>query len=194
MVLQQNAVVTHHRLVADAEGKLRPAGQLEQPLVVRPTSETIIGELFANWVQSYRDLPVKINQWAVVRWEMRTRMFLRTASLWQEGHGLPQQTKHIATKRMLQVYVDLAQNYLAMPVAGEKTESERFPGQITFCIEAMMQDKRRYKLAHHIFLGKTLLKLLIFNFRIKRHSYNCMDNLLGRLYAFNRWFDHDPQR
>ena len=139
------AVVTHHRLEAGPDGKLIPAGELEEPLIVRPTSETIIGAMFSKWVQSYRDLPLLINQWAnVVRWEMRTRMFLRTTEfLWQEGHTA-HATKEEAveeTLKMLEVYRVFAEEYMAMPVIkGEKTADERFPGAVTtYCIEAMMQ-------------------------------------------------------
>ena len=127
------AVVTHSRLEADADGILQPAGELDEPLIVRPTSETIIGDLFARWVQSYRDLPLLINQWAnVVRWEMRPRLFLRTAEfLWQEGHTVhatPEEAMD-ETRLILKLYADFAENWLAMPVlCGEKTESERFPG------------------------------------------------------------------
>ena len=127
------AVVTHHRLEKNKEGKLVPAGELEEPLVVRPTSEMIIGHTFAKWVESHRDLPILINQWCnIVRWEMRTRMFLRTTEfLWQEGHTAhaTKEEAEIETKKMLEVYSDFAHNYLAIPVIrGEKTESERFPG------------------------------------------------------------------
>ena len=158
------AVVTHHRLEKNAEGKLVPTGELEEPLVVRPTSETIIGDAFSRWVQSYRDLPLLINQWAnVVRWEMRTRMFLRTAEfLWQEGH-----TAHATrdeaveeTMKMLDVYADFAENYMAMPVIkGEKTAGERFPGaEQTFCIEAMMQDRKALQAGTSHFLGQNFAK------------------------------------
>jgi prolyl-tRNA synthetase len=125
------AVVTHHRLEAGEGGKLIPAGELEEPLVVRPTSETIIGASYAKWVQSYRDLPILINQWAnVVRWEMRTRLFLRTAEfLWQEGHTA-HETKEEAwqeTRLILDLYKKFAEEYMAMPVlTGEKTPGERF--------------------------------------------------------------------
>ncbi|MBJ7493965.1 MAG: proline--tRNA ligase, partial [Opitutales bacterium] len=127
------AVVTHSRLEAGPDGKLVPAGELEEPLIVRPTSETIIGETYSKWVQSYRDLPILINQWAnVVRWEMRTRLFLRTAEfLWQEGHTVhaTQKEAEEETMKMLEVYADFAENYMAMPVIkGRKTEGERFPG------------------------------------------------------------------
>src|SRR5262245_38849259 len=123
------AVVTHHRLEAGPDGKLIPTGELEEPLIVRPTSETIIGAMFAKWVQSYRDLPQLITQWAnVVRWEMRTRLFLRTAEfLWQEGHTA-HETRDEAwdeTLKMLKVYQRFAEDYMAMPViTGEKTARE----------------------------------------------------------------------
>jgi prolyl-tRNA synthetase len=158
------AVVTHHRLEKNAEGKLVPAGPLEEPLIVRPTSEMIIGEMFSKWITSYRDLPLLINQWAnVVRWEMRTRLFLRTAEfLWQEGH-----TAHATrdealeeTMRMLEIYHEFAHKYLAMPVIkGEKTEGERFPGaDITYTIEAMMQDKKALQAGTSHFLGQNFAK------------------------------------
>jgi len=158
------AVVTHHRLEAGPNGGLVPAGPLEEPLVVRPTSETIIGATFAKWIQSHRDLPLLINQWAnVVRWEMRTRLFLRTAEfLWQEGH-----TAHATadeakaeTMQMLDVYADFAENWLAMPVIrGEKTAGERFPGAVeTWCIEAMMQDRKALQAGTSHFLGQNFAK------------------------------------
>ena len=142
------AVVTHHRLEAKPGGGLVPAGELDEPLIIRPTSETIIGASYAKWVQSYRDLPILINQWAnVMRWEMRTRMFLRTSEfLWQEGHTVHATAQEAMeeTMRMLDVYADFAENYMAMPVIkGEKTPEERFPGAVnTYTIEAMMQDRK----------------------------------------------------
>lgn len=158
------AVVTHHRLEADEDGKLQPAGKLEEPLVVRPTSETIIGATYAKWVQSYRDLPILINQWAnVVRWEMRTRLFLRTAEfLWQEGHTV-HETRDEAweeTIKMLEVYRTFAEDYMAMPViTGEKTAGERFPGaDNTFSIEAMMQDHKALQAGTSHFLGQNFSK------------------------------------
>ncbi len=158
------AVVTHSKLELNAEGKLVPASPLEEPLIVRPTSETIIGATYAKWVQSYRDLPILVNQWAnVVRWEMRTRLFLRTAEfLWQEGH-----TAHATraeaeeeTAKMLGVYADFAQNYMAMPViCGKKTEGEKFPGAVdTYCIEAMMQDRKALQAGTSHFLGQNFAK------------------------------------
>src|SRR4029077_19718470 len=157
---KEMAVVTHHRL-KQIDGKLQPDpdAKLEEPLVVRPTSETIIGDAFVRWVRSHRDLPMLINQWAnVVRWEMRPRLFLRTTEfLWQEGH-----TAHASeaeaieeTKKMLEVYRSFAEDYLAMPViAGEKPENERFPGAVnTYSIEAMMQDGKALQAGTSHFLG-----------------------------------------
>jgi prolyl-tRNA synthetase len=158
------AVVTHHRLEKNAEGKLIPAGQLEEPYIVRPTSETIIGEAFSRWIQSYRDLPMLVNQWAnIVRWEMRTRMFLRTSEfLWQEGHtahATPAEAE-AETLKILDLYADFCENYMAMPVIkGEKTESERFPGAVnTYCIEAMMQDKKALQAGTSHFLGQNFAR------------------------------------
>nr|HEX4316915.1 proline--tRNA ligase [Kofleriaceae bacterium] len=157
------AVVTHHRLES-RDGKLVPVGELEEPLVVRPTSETIIGASFAKWVQSYRDLPLLINQWAnVVRWEMRTRLFLRTAEfLWQEGHTAHATSQEAIdeTMKMLGVYAEFAEQFMAMPVVqGEKTAGERFPGAVqTFCIEAMMQDRKALQAGTSHFLGQNFSK------------------------------------
>ena len=158
------AVVTHSRLEADQDGVLQPAGELDEPLIVRPTSETIIGDLFARWVQSYRDLPLLINQWAnVVRWEMRPRLFLRTAEfLWQEGHTVHATSEEAMeeTSLMLDIYASFAEDWLAMPVLrGEKTEAERFPGaESTLCIEAMMQDKKALQAGTSHFLGQNFSK------------------------------------
>jgi prolyl-tRNA synthetase len=158
---KEMAVVTHHRLISNGKGGLMPdpEAKLEEPLVVRPTSETIIGAAFARWVQSWRDLPVLINQWAnVVRWEMRTRMFLRTAEfLWQEGHTAHASAEEAReeTLKMLGVYRSLAEDCLALPVvAGEKPENERFPGAVaTYSIEAMMQDGKALQAGTSHFLG-----------------------------------------
>ena len=165
------AVVTHHRLELDKDGKLIPAGPLEEPLIVRPTSETIIGESFSKWITSYRDLPLKINQWAnVVRWEMRPRIFLRTAEfLWQEGHTV-HATKEEAldeTLQMLDIYQKLGSEVLAIPfIKGEKTESERFPGAVsTFTIEAMMQDRKALQGGTSHFLGQNFSKASDIRFR-----------------------------
>lgn len=158
------AVVTHHRLVDDGKGGLKPHGLLEEPLVIRPTSETVIGAMYAKWIQSYRDLPVLINQWAnVMRWEMRTRLFLRTSEfLWQEGHtahATPEEAME-ETLKMLNVYKDFSEEILAMPVIkGEKICIERFPGAVnTYCIEAMMQDRKALQAGTSHFLGQNFAK------------------------------------
>ncbi len=157
------AVVTHHRLELK-EGKLVPAGELEEPLIVRPTSETIIGESFSKWIESYRDLPLLINQWAnVVRWEMRTRLFLRTTEfLWQEGHTAHSNEKEAIeeTMRMLEVYRVLMEEILAIPVIlGEKSPGERFPGAVnTYTIEAMMQDRKSLQAGTSHYLGQNFAK------------------------------------
>ncbi len=154
------AVVTHHRLEANAEGKLVPAGELEEPYVIRPTSETIIGAMYSKWVQSYRDLPILINQWAnVMRWEMRTRLFLRTSEfLWQEGHTAhaTQKEAQEETEKMLNVYADFVSEALALEVIkGEKPVWERFPGAVsTYSIEAMMQDRKGLQAGTSHFLGQ----------------------------------------
>ncbi len=158
------AVVTHHRLEKAREGGLIPAGELNEPLIVRPTSETIIGDSFSKWVSSYRDLPILINQWAnVVRWEMRTRIFLRTSEfLWQEGHTAHTTDEEAIerTQMMLDVYARLAEEYLAMPVVkGRKTASERFPGAVdTLCVEAMMQDRKGLQAGTSHFLGQNFAR------------------------------------
>jgi prolyl-tRNA synthetase len=157
------AVVTHHRL-EEKEGKLVPAAPLEEPLVVRPTSETIIGESFSRWIASWRDLPLLINQWAnVVRWEMRPRIFLRTTEfLWQEGHTAHATEKEAReeTARMLEVYRQLAEEVLAIPVIlGEKSEGERFPGaDATYTLEAMMQDRKALQGGTSHYLGQNFAK------------------------------------
>lgn len=158
------AVVTHSRLEDDGHGGLKAAGELTEPLIVRPTSETIIGASFAKWVNSYRDLPLLINQWAnVVRWEMRTRLFLRTSEfLWQEGHTVHETPEDamLETRKMLEVYANFAKEYLAIPVIqGEKTEGEKFPGAVnTYSIEAMMQDKKALQAGTSHFLGQNFAK------------------------------------
>jgi len=158
------AVVTHHRLEKGPSGGLVPAGPLTEPLVVRPTSETIIGDSFSRWVSSYRDLPLLINQWAnVVRWEMRTRTFLRTSEfLWQEGHTVHanRQEAEERTRMMLDAYTKLAETYMAMPVIpGVKSASERFPGAVdTYCIEAMMQDRKALQAGTSHFLGQNFAR------------------------------------
>ena len=162
------AVVTHYRLQNDPEhpGKLRvdPKAKLEEELVVRPTSEAVIWNTYKGWIQSYRDLPILINQWAnVVRWEMRTRLFLRTAEfLWQEGHTAHATKEEALTeaKQMNQVYADFVQNFMAIPVIqGTKTESERFAGaEETYCIEALMQDGKALQAGTSHFLGQNFAK------------------------------------
>ena len=158
------AVVTHHRLEAREGGGLLPAGELEEPLIVRPTSETIIGASYAKWVRSYRDLPILLNQWCnVVRWEMRTRLFLRTSEfLWQEGHTAHETSEEAReeTFRMLDVYKRFVEEYGALPVfSGEKSAGERFPGAVnTYCIEAMMQDRKALQCGTSHFLGQNFAK------------------------------------
>ena len=158
------AVVTHTRLEVDADGKIKPASPLTEPLVVRPTSETIIGASYARWVQSYRDLPILINQWAnVVRWEMRPRLFLRTTEfLWQEGHTVHETEAEAReeTRLILDLYERFVRDHLAVPVfTGEKSESERFPGAVqTLSIEAMMQDRRAIQAGTSHFLGQNFAR------------------------------------
>ncbi len=158
---KEMAVVTHHRLIPDGKGSLMPdpEAKLEEPLIVRPTSETVIGAAMARWVQSWRDLPLMVNQWAnVVRWEMRTRMFLRTSEfLWQEGHTAHANRNDAMaeTLRALEMYREFSEVVLAMPViAGEKPEHERFPGATaTYSIEAMMQDGKALQAGTSHYLG-----------------------------------------
>jgi len=158
------AIVTHSKLQKGADGKLAPAGELEEPLVIRPTSETIIGSMYAKWIQSYRDLPVLINQWCnVMRWEMRTRLFLRTAEfLWQEGHTAHETADEAQreTLQMLDVYAAFAEEFLAIPVVkGAKTDAEKFPGAVTtYCIEALMQDGKALQAGTSHNLGQNFAK------------------------------------
>ena len=170
------AVVTHYRLKNDDEGKgivVDETAKLEEELIVRPTSETIIWDTYRKWVQSYRDLPILVNQWAnVVRWEMRTRLFLRTAEfLWQEGHTA-HTTKEEAiaeAEQMMNVYADFAENFMAVPVIkGLKTESERFAGALeTYCIEALMQDGKALQAGTSHFLGQNFAKAFDVKFTTK---------------------------
>jgi prolyl-tRNA synthetase len=152
------AVVTHSRLEKGEQG-LKPSGELEEPLIIRPTSETIFGHMYSQWVQSYRDLPLLINQWCnVMRWELRTRLFLRTAEfLWQEGHTAHETAGEAKeeTLRMLDVYADFVESVLAIPVIkGAKTESEKFPGAVTtYCIEGLMQDGKALQCGTSHYLG-----------------------------------------
>ena len=173
------AVVTHHRLMNSPDGKgivVDPSARLEEELVVRPTSETIIWNTYRNWIKSYRDLPILCNQWAnVVRWEMRTRLFLRTAEfLWQEGHTA-HATKAEAieeTNRMVQVYATFAREWMGLPVlVGPKTASERFAGALeTLCIEAMMQDGKALQAGTSHFLGQNFAKAFDVQFATKDGS------------------------
>jgi prolyl-tRNA synthetase len=173
------AVVTHYRLMNDPNGGgiiVDPEAKLEEELIIRPTSETIIWNTYKDWIQSYRDLPLLVNQWAnVVRWEMRTRLFLRTAEfLWQEGH-----TAHATadeaiaeTRQMLDVYADFAENYMALPVIkGVKSPSERFAGAIdTYCIEALMQDGKALQAGTSHFLGQNFAKAFDVQFSNKENK------------------------
>ena len=171
------AIVTHYRLKNDPQrpGKLMidPEAKLEEELVVRPTSEAIIWSTYKKWIQSYRDLPLLINQWAnVVRWEMRTRLFLRTAEfLWQEGHTAHATADEAVaeTVQMLNVYAEFAENFMAMPVVrGRKSEGERFPGALdTYCIEAMMQDGKALQAGTSHFLGQNFAKAFNVQFASK---------------------------
>ncbi len=174
------AVVTHYRLIANPNKKgalmVDPEAKLEEELIVRPTSEAIIWNTYKTWIQSYRDLPLLINQWAnVVRWEMRTRLFLRTAEfLWQEGHTA-HATKDEAVaeaRQMLEIYADFAENYMAMPVIkGVKTASERFAGaEDTYCIEALMQDGKALQAGTSHFLGQNFAKAFDVKFSDKQNK------------------------
>jgi prolyl-tRNA synthetase len=157
------AVVTHSRLEKGEKG-LQPGGKLEEPLIVRPTSETVIGYMYSQWVQSYRDLPLLINQWCnVMRWELRTRLFLRTAEfLWQEGHTAHETEREAQeeTLRMLDVYADFAEKFLAIPVIkGRKTDAEKFPGaEATYTIEALMQDGKALQCGTSHFMAQNFAK------------------------------------
>ena len=160
------AIVTHYRLKNDGNGNMivDETAKLEEELIVRPTSETIIWNTYRGWIQSYRDLPILVNQWAnVVRWEMRTRLFLRTTEfLWQEGHTAHSTSQEAIeeTERMLDVYADFAENFLALPVVkGKKTANERFAGALeTYCIEALMQDGKALQAGTSHFLGQNFAK------------------------------------
>jgi len=179
------AVVTHYRLKMDENGDgliVDPEAKLEEELIIRPTSETIIWNTYKDWIQSYRDLPLLINQWAnVVRWEMRTRLFLRTAEfLWQEGHTAHATREEAVTEaeKMLEVYATFAEEFMALPVIrGKKTESERFAGaEETYCIEAMMQDGKALQAGTSHFLGQNFAKAFDVKFSNK-------DNQLDYVWA-----------
>jgi prolyl-tRNA synthetase len=173
------AVVTHYRLKNDENGNgiiVDPDAKLEEELIVRPTSETIIWDTYRKWIQSYRDLPLLINQWAnVVRWEMRTRLFLRTAEfLWQEGHTAhsTRQEAEEEARKMLDVYADFAENFMAIPVhKGVKSENERFAGaENTYCIEALMQDGKALQAGTSHFLGQNFAKAFDVKFLSKENK------------------------
>ncbi len=173
------AVVTHYRLMNDPNGKgiiVDPDAKLEEELIIRPTSETIIWNTYKDWIQSYRDLPLLINQWAnVVRWEMRTRLFLRTAEfLWQEGHTAHATSEEAVeeTERMLDVYAEFVETFMAVPVIkGVKTESERFAGAVnTYCIEALMQDGKALQAGTSHFLGQNFAKAFEVQFLTKENK------------------------
>lgn len=185
------AVVTHHRLEADGKGGLQPAGEIDEPLIVRPTSETVIGDAFSRWVNSWRDLPLKINQWAnVVRWEMRTRLFLRTSEfLWQEGH-----TAHATASEakeevllMLSEYQKLIEKFLAFPViVGEKSPGERFPGAVqTLALESMAQDRKAIQCGTSHYLGQNFAKAFDIKFNTQQgdveHVYTTSWGVTTRL-------------
>jgi prolyl-tRNA synthetase len=172
------AVVTHYRLKADKGKPLHvdPEAELDEPLIIRPTSETIIWKTYKNWVQSYRDLPLLVNQWCnVVRWEMRTRLFLRTAEfLWQEGHTAhaTQKEAEDETLQMVRVYQKFAEELMAMPVlVGPKTEGQKFPGAVyTLCIEAMMQDGKALQAGTSHFLGQNFAKAFDVTFKNEQNK------------------------
>ncbi|HWV67122.1 proline--tRNA ligase [Chitinophaga sp.] len=173
------AVVTHYRLKNDPEGGgviVDPEAKLAEELIVRPTSETIIWNTYKDWIQSYRDLPLLINQWAnVVRWEMRTRLFLRTTEfLWQEGHTAHATAQEAIneTEQMLNIYADFAENYMAVPVVrGLKSPSERFAGAVeTYCVEAMMQDGKALQAGTSHFLGQNFAKAFDVQFSNKENK------------------------
>ncbi|MBR5189799.1 MAG: proline--tRNA ligase, partial [Paludibacteraceae bacterium] len=173
------AVVTHYRLKNSEEGKgvvVDPEARLEEELIIRPTSETIIWNTYKNWIQSYRDLPILCNQWAnVMRWEMRTRLFLRTAEfLWQEGHTAHATEEEALeeARRMLDVYAEFAEKYMAVPVVkGIKSANERFAGAVeTFCIEAMMQDGKALQAGTSHFLGQNFAKAFDVQFVTKENK------------------------
>src|SRR5699024_2247886 len=174
--------VTHYRLTNDEDGNIvvDENAKLEEELVVRPTSETIIWNTYKGWIESYRDLPIKVNQWAnVVRWEMSTRLFLRTTEfLWQEGHTAHQTEQEALdeTAQMLKVYADFAENFMGIPVIqGVKTESERFAGaEETYCIEALMQDGKALQAGTSHFLGQNFAKA----FDVKYTSKDGKQNLV----------------
>ena len=173
------AVVTHHRLIADPDGEglvVDPDSALDEEVVVRPTSETVIWAMYKKWIQSYRDLPILINQWAnVVRWEMRTRLFLRTTEfLWQEGHTAHATAKEAEdeTRKILEIYREVAEDELAIPVfTGLKTDAEKFAGaEHTYCIEAMMGDRRALQAGTSHNLGQNFARAFDVTFQTKENK------------------------
>ena len=173
------AIVTHSRLMTDTENKsikVDPSSKLEEEIIVRPTSETVIWHMYKKWIKSYRDLPILINQWAnVVRWEMRTRLFLRTSEfLWQEGHTAHSNENEAVeeTLKILEIYKNVANKHLAMPVlTGSKTNSEKFAGAIdTYCIEAMMGDKRALQAGTSHYLGQNFAKAFDVKFQTENNN------------------------
>jgi prolyl-tRNA synthetase len=205
------AVVTHYRLKTSADGKgieVDETAKLEEELIVRPTSETIIWDTYRKWIQSYRDLPLLVNQWAnVVRWEMRTRLFLRTAEfLWQEGHTAhaTEQEAIEEAERMLDVYAEFAENYLAMPVIkGVKSPNERFAGALeTYCIEALMQDGKALQAGTSHFLGQNFAKAFDVKFLdqsgkqeyVWATSWGVSTRLMGALVmTHSEWLGHSSK-
>ena len=189
------AIVTHYRLKNDPNGKgiiVDPEAKLEEELIIRPTSETIIWSTYKNWVQSYRDLPILVNQWAnVVRWEMRTRMFLRTTEfLWQEGHTAHETKEEalIETEKMINVYADFAENYMAVPVIkGAKSENERFAGALeTYSIEALMQDGKALQSGTSHFLGQNFAKAFEVQFTSREGKLSMYEQPPGAFYPSDR--------
>jgi len=173
------AIVTHSRLMMDAESntiQVDPSSKLEEEIIVRPTSETVIWHMYKKWINSYRDLPILINQWAnVVRWEMRTRLFLRTSEfLWQEGHTAHSNEKEAVeeTLKILNIYKDVSNKHLAIPVlTGRKTDSEKFAGAVdTYCIEAMMGDKRALQAGTSHYLGQNFAKAFDVKFQTENNK------------------------
>ena len=182
------AVVTHYRLKNSEDGKsvvVDPDAKLEEELIVRPTSETIIWDTYRKWIQSYRDLPILVNQWAnVVRWEMRTRLFLRTAEfLWQEGHTAHATRKEAIgeTEQMINIYAQFSENFMAMPVVvGTKSQNERFAGaEETYTIEALMQDGKALQAGTSHFLGQNFAKAFDVKFATKEGKQNMFGQHLG---------------
>ena len=198
---KEMAVVTHHRL-KNIDGKLQPdpESKLEEPLVVRPTSETIIGDAFSRWIKSHRDLPLLINQWAnVVRWELRTRMFLRTTEfLWQEGHTAHETEAEAEeeTLKILDLYSDVCESMLAVPVIkGRKSDSEKFAGALrTYSIEALMGDGRALQAGTSHNLGQNFAKAFDITFQARDKSVQHVWDVVGHDHAAGRRRHHGARR